>query len=228
MGRTILNKIAILTALVGDGNTLKEPLIKFSDVDYYAYTDQEDVPFWKKISPIDFSYDRTYSKRRSAKIPKILPWMIIPNYDYYIWTDSTHNLAVHPSIIIENFMQNCSMAVYRHPFRDCIYDEAAVIKQVLYDHNDLVDAQMNFYKSENYNIKNGLYELTAFIVKNDEKTRKLSLMWWEQICKYSSRDQLSFPYCVEKCGINLGIIPGCVTLSKGHNPYIIQTSSHRK
>ena len=221
-------KIAILTSLIGNGNIISAPSIKFSDIDYYAYTDQEVTNDWNKLTTIDFSSDKIYSKRRSAKIPKILPSVVVPGYDYYVWLDSTHQLAVHPSIIIETFMKNCSMGVFRHPFRNCVYDEAAVIKDVCYDHKDLVDSQMSFYADQKYKKDNGLYELTAFITKNCNETRRLGWMWWEQICKYSSRDQLSFPYCVEKCEITLGIIPGCVTLSKGHNPYIIQTSSHRK
>jgi hypothetical protein len=221
-------KIAVLTSLIGNGNFLSPPMIKFDDVDYYAYTDQQNIEGWNRIKPIDFSYDRTYSNRRSAKIPKILPSSVAPNYDYYVWTDSTHQIVVHPSIMIENFMQNCSMGVFKHPFRNCVYDEADIIKEISFDHKDLVDSQMNFYRGENYRKDNGLYELGAFITKNDEMSSRLGWMWWEQICKYSSRDQLSFPYCVEKCGISLGIIPGCVTMSKGHNQYIIQTSSHRK
>ncbi len=44
----------------------------------------------------------------------------------------------------------------------------------------------------------GLYELSTFIVKTSDVVKELQLMWWEQITKFSSRDQISFPFCLWK------------------------------
>jgi len=36
----------------------------------------------------------------------------------------------------------------------------------------------------------------------------MGLMWWEQICMFSSRDQISFPFVCHQLGITPSILPG--------------------
>jgi len=38
--------------------------------------------------------------------------------------------------------------------------------------------------------------MCTFIVKTTNAVKELQLMWWEQITKFSSRDQISFPFCL--------------------------------
>ena len=44
--------------------------------------------------------------------------------------------------------------------------------------------------------------------------------WWEIICKYSSRDQISFPYVLYKHSITPKIIPGALREWEGNNQVI--------
>ena len=61
---------------------------------------------------------------------------------------------------------------------------------------------------ENFPKKYGLYELPVIIRKNTEKIKKLNLRWWEQICRFSSRDQISMPYVLWKTNVDIKILPG--------------------
>jgi len=77
-----------------------------------------------------------------------------------------------------------------------------------------------------YPKNNGLYELPVRIQKNNGRTQQLALMWWEQICMFSSRDQISFPFVCSQLGIKPNIIPGRANTIRG-NKFIPQlVSSH--
>ena len=57
-------------------------------------------------------------------------------------------------------------------------------------------------------------------------------MWWEQICRFSSRDQISFPFCLWKTKNKISIMPGFAnginpaTNKVGYNDLIPQTRTH--
>lgn len=216
-------KIAVITASVG-ANQIIQPPILFKDVDFYAFVDEDKVKVedaWKRIKFLDFSSDPIYGNRRNAKIYKILPHLFVPGYDYYIWIDSTHYVAIDPHQIIDEFLSDCDIALFQHPERDCVYREAQLIKDVNFDHHELVDAQIKFYLSIGYPKNNGLYELPCRIQRNTLKIQESMLSWWEMICMYSSRDQLSLPYVLQKHKITPSIIPGFANRIAG-NQYFPQ------
>lgn len=226
-------KIAVLTSLIGSLEHLHDPKVKFKGVDYYAFVDKVnlDCTTWKQIEYHSFTLDEKYTNRRNAKIYKILPELFIPNYDYYIWHDVSHELIVDPVEILSNEKnKNAAYLVFRHTTRNCIYNEANIIKKLGYDNKKLVNEQVNYYKKNGYPSGNGLYELSAFI-KNSKKSMLTSLIWWENICKFSSRDQISFPYAVWKSKVDIVILEGFsnginANGEIGNNKYIPQVRKH--
>lgn len=224
-------KVAVVTASVG-ANELIEPIDFGSNIDYHAFVDSSKINSnnsWIKHKVLEFSSDPLYSNRRNAKIYKILPFLFLSNYDYYFWVDSTHILNKHPKYLIEKYLNQSDVAVFKHNRRNCVYDESDAIKKANFDHFNLIDDQIQFYKDMNYPKNNGLYELPCRIQRNTEKIQQMSLMWWEQICMFSSRDQLSFPFVCHRFNIIPEIMPG---FANGFNqneimPQIVY-SNHRR
>lgn len=225
-------KIAVVTTSAG-ANIPPEPVIKNNNIEYHAFVDDnlysDNIPGWLKHRVIDFTASFNFKSRRNAKIYKILPFLFLPNFDYYIYLDSGHILEKNPEDIIAQFLQNSDIAVFKHPERDCVYEEGEEVKKIEFDIPDLIDRQLSFYKKSNYPAHNGLYELPARIQRNTETIQKMSLMWWELICKYSSRDQISFPYACYTTGITPSILPGRANSFRGNDimPQII-ASGHRR
>jgi len=200
-------KIAVLTSSIGSTKLL-EP-IPFNGVDYHAFVDcTNDNTTWIKHPVIRFSVDSKFKNRRDAKVYKILPFAFLPDYDYYFWIDSTHILEANPYEVIEKYLKDSDIAVFKHPERDCVYAEGNKVKQLKYDYPYLLEDQLSFYKDVCYPEHNGLYELTARVQRNTKLTQQLGWMWWEQICMFSSRDQISFPFVCHQLGIKPTIIPG--------------------
>jgi len=222
-------KIAVVTSSIGT-NRLLDP-ISFDGVDYHAFVDDNaSNNKWITHPTISFSSDPTYSNRRNAKIYKILPFAFIPEYDYYFWIDSTHILETNPLEVIEKYLSNTDVAVFKHSQRDCVYLEGKSVNQVGFDHSNLVDEQLDFYRDMDYPENNGLYELPARVQRNTELTQRMGWMWWEQICMFSSRDQISFPFVCHQLGIKPSILPGRANTIRGNSimPQIVYSNHSRR
>jgi len=204
-----MNKIAVITSKTGnrENGTIKEQIFKYDNVDYFAFTDcGNESSTWNIKKPINFSSDSSFRDRRNAKIYKVLPFLLIPDYEYYIWVDSTHDILMDPHELIKRMKKD--ILVFNHGERNCIYQESMAIKHLRYDYQELVDRQMFDYSMNGYPENNGLYELPTFVIRNTETVREIFLCWWEHICKYSSRDQLSFPYILWLKKYQTQILPG--------------------
>ena len=211
-------KIAILTALCGNREALVNPPIIHDGVDYHAFVDNEWplATIWKQHKIIDFSKDEKYKSRRNAKPYKIMPNLFLPGYDYYFWVDVSHTVHANPFNVCETYLKDSDIALFRHTQRNCLYDEAAVLKEIGYDYSELIDSQISYYKNKNYPNNNGLYELPVSIRKNTDRISQVNMRWWELICKYSSRDQISLPYVLWEFGITPTILPGFANGNGGY------------
>ena len=203
-----MNKIVVITALSGNKERLKDPQIVFPGVDYVAFVDsKQDVSVWEQRPLLDFTLDDKYKYRRNAKIYKVLPHLFFPNHQVHIWHDVSHGLVKNPNEVI-SMMGDSDIGLFKHNQRSCLYQEANILKELNYDHIDLIDNQIAYYRGLGYPENNGLYELPVSVRKNTEKIQRLNLLWWEIICKYSSRDQLSMPFCLWKLGIKPFVFDG--------------------
>lgn len=123
------------------------------------------------------------SDRMNAKAPKVLSHLYLPNHDYSIWIDANIELLVNPKELIE-LMGIYECMVFSHPERTTINEEIEATK-----HLDSLENRMYH--------KNKLGKLAAcgiIVRKNTELVNTLNEKWWSEICRGSSRDQLSFPY----------------------------------
>jgi len=213
-------KTAIYTAICGNRATLIDPPIIHPDVDYIAYVDKPNLncKVWEQREAISFSLDKKYGPRRNAKIYKILPNLYLNEYDLTMWVDGNLFCKMHPIDIYNQFLlpNQSNIGVLRHAKRTCAYDEAKRVRRRR-DYPPLIDAQMDYYKKENFPAKHGLYHLAAIIRKKSRETDLINLRWWEQICKFSSRDQLSFSMVLWSLGIKPTILPGLIRYPDANN-----------
>jgi hypothetical protein len=225
-------KIAVITTSVGSNKPVA-PIIQKNNIDYHAFLSedlfQSNIEGWNKHKCSDFTIYKDFKDRRNAKVCKILPFCFLPQYDYFVYIDSGHVLIKDPEEIIQNYLKDTDIAVFKHPERNCVYKEGEEIKKIEYDLKELVDQQLNFYKEVNYPEGNGLYELPARIQRNTKDMQTMSLTWWELICKFSSRDQLSFPYACYKHNIKPSILPGKSNSYRGNDMMMqVITPFHRR
>ena len=170
-----MSNITIYTANIGDYDNIRNDILCFQQ------------------------YNRFIHPRLNAKIYKILFYQFVIT-EWSIWIDSNLFLKVSPSYLID-LADNHEICLFKHPERDCIYDEAEVCKQRNLDYPDIIDNQINKYRNINYPEHNGLAYCNLIIRKNTKNIRKLCDSWWSEICCGSWRDQISFPVISQNADI---------------------------
>lgn len=144
-----------------------------------------------------------------AKIYKILGHKYFKDAKYLIWTDANIFPQLSPQELIDKYLGDADIAIFKHPWRDCLYEEINIVRetkrlQIKPLLNGLARQQRD-YESDKYPLHNGLWECNFFIRKNDKKVNALFEKWWEHITKYQQRDQVSFPYVLWKYGKDIKI-----------------------
>jgi hypothetical protein len=124
---------------------------------------------------------------------------------------------MNPEELINTHVKGNDMAVWKHAIRNCVYDEIDLLGRINFDTNDSLANTLDYFNRTNWPKNAGLYELTSLAYSNTPKVQAALLTWWEFICKYSSRDQLSFPLISKKHRLKLGIMPGSAQPYGGSN-----------
>jgi hypothetical protein len=225
----------ILTSITGGKDELLSPAVKFDDCDYLAFVDERfNVPVWEQREAVSFSSIDKFTARRNAKVYKILASNLFPQYEYIIWQDGNHHIAKHPRDIVAEY-GDFDLLCFKHPDRNCCYEEILAVARWRLDEPENLVSQAKFYMGQNFPKESGLFELSTFIRKASPVLREFELSWWEQICKFCSRDQISFPYILwmYRERMTVRIFKGYANLisMKGltdGNEYFVDTGRHKK
>ena len=147
-------------------------------------------------------YQKFLAPVMNAKIYKILPWLWL-DCDISIWVDGNIFPLVDKERLIDDFLGDADMALFKHPERDCVYDEAPACKG-LYENQDYhqrIDEQVGAYKLLKHK-GIGMAECNFIIRRHNNKVKKFCCEWWAHICRFSERDQLSYPVIPKDLKIN--------------------------
>jgi hypothetical protein len=162
-------------------------------VDYVCFTDDPHLKseIWRFV----LINNPTIDPARLSKRYKHLPHLFLPEYERSLYIDNTIKLKVTPSSIFERFKDD-QMVSFRHPKRDCIYIEADVVKRARYDDPEIINRQMELYRSVRYPANNGL-NANGFLLRCHSSTdmRDTCFEWHSQLLRFSKRDQLSWNFC---------------------------------
>lgn len=200
------NKICVYTCLTGNYDNLQEVELIEKEVDYLCFTNNKNLKSntWKIIYIEDDVLD---NQRLSRKIKMLGDSYISENYDISVWMDASVVFKRKVTDFVKKYLKDNSFAAFKHSVRDCIYEEAVMCCKKRKDSKEKILETIQFLEKEKYPKKNGLYEMTVFIKRhNDKKVIETMQLWFDMICKYSRRDQLSFMYCVWKTGLKIDTI----------------------
>lgn len=196
------NKIVIFTVLFGDYDNLKDPIYISDKCDYYVLTNQEITSkVWKKKNISKFKQiTEKMSNLEMARFYKTHPHLLFDEYDYSIFVDANIQIVADLIPMISTMGSNF-ISIHKQPGRDCIYDESAAIVSLKKANKKEVKYQMNSYKKSGFPKHFGLFQ-TNIIVRNHNNTKCIKLMeyWWDEMTKFTKRDQLSFTYSLWMLG----------------------------
>ena len=203
--------ITVITAITNKKDAL-EPQPYYPGVKYLAFLDEE---LKDECWDVKKACDKFVKPVMNAKIHKILAHKYCDT-PYILWMDGNCTLKQDPHELVK-LMGDKDMLVFKHPGRDCIYEEMDVCASLNKINLKEASQQIKEYAKQEWPPHNGLFELTCFIRKNTPELNTLCEKWWAEICRFTSRDQLSFPIIFQ--GHKFSFIPGNIAKIEGNKDF---------
>jgi len=230
-------RILVYTAIFGDIDRLWSvyPLAR-GEARHVLFTDRErrEVGLWTDGRPAQIQkhtdgmsappvweaqiVDPLWDSRRTARHFKACPHRYV-DADVYVWVDGNVRLLAPPEVIVEQYLDGEELAIFKHPDRKCLYDEAHFCAQHGKDTVKTLQRQMTHYEHEGMPHDWGLPETRCVIRRNTPAMRDLGEAWWAEMERHSVRDQVSLPYVCWKAGVRWRVIPGRCWVRNGHEHF---------
>ena len=207
----------VYTAIFGGHDTLKEPVPQDESCEFICFTDTRmpsRVGAWRVIY---VERDPKLHPRIQAKWFKLLSHKVFPRgrlawryapfsrrrrANLSIWVDGS--IQIKGSGFVRDMQAGLgghNWAMFTHPTRDCIYDEATRSLSMPKYRDLPISQQVESYRSV-VPPHGGLYAC-GVIVRHEPATeliKKVNLLWWKEILKWTYQDQLSLPHVLRKVG----------------------------
>ncbi|XP_019087169.1 PREDICTED: uncharacterized protein LOC104725215 [Camelina sativa] len=229
-------EVVVSTCAFGGGDNLYEPIgmskVSSQKVCYVAFWDEvtlatqegeghkidenEHIGKWRIVIVMDLPFT---DQRLNGKIPKMLAHRLFPDAKYSIWVDSKSQFRRDPLGVLDALLwrTNSVLAISEHGARSSVYDEAKAVVKKHKATPEEVEVQINQYRSDNlpedkrFNGKKALSEASVIVREHTPLTNLFMCLWFNEVVRFTSRDQLSFPYvlCRLKVLKNINMFPVC-------------------
>ena len=193
----------VYTVNLGNYDTIKK-IPKQKGFDYFLFTDENKVDFndtnWTIISIPKIVENLNISIIKKQRFIKTHPHLFFSNYDISIYIDGIYTIKGDLNEFLLRILTN-SLSIYalEHPWRNSIRQEFLAVKKFKKENKSNIFKLRNRYNKSNFPDKNGLIESCIIIRKhNDINCINIMDEWFDNIEKYSHRDQLSFNYIIWK------------------------------
>ncbi|CAN6561791.1 unnamed protein product [Malus baccata var. baccata] len=229
-------KVVVSTCAFGGGDDLYQPIgmseASLRKVCYVAFWDditlstQEAaehridgdgfVGKWRVVVVKDLPFS---DQRLNGKIPKMLPHRLFPHAKYSIWVDSKSQFRRDPLGVLEALLwrSNSVLAISEHGARSSVYDEAKAVVKKNKAKPEEVEVQLTQYRHDGlpedkrFNGKKALSEASVIVREHTPLTNMFMCLWFNEVVRFTSRDQLSFPYVLWRLKVlkNINVFPVC-------------------
>lgn len=192
--------ITVYTVILNDHDNLRPPHAIEPGVDYVCFSDEyHECPPWR-IVPAPRAYG---NPSRDSRIPKILSHLFF-NSEFTIYHDATLQMCKPPSALISDDLRDADLALYRHPCRKTVYEEADICRSEQIGYDDRMTEQIARYAAHAFQM--GLYAGGVLIRRNTEAVQQFNLNWWDEFRRGSSRDQIALPFAICTSRVRISVI----------------------
>jgi len=196
--------IVVFTENIGEYDNLL-PILKYENTTCVAFLDKDvEIEGWNVININDYPHiSGLKDVKLICKYVRTHPNELLPEHDYSLHIDANMVLTEDPNKIVDEIVERgTEIMVFRHHRRNSIYEEGEQCIESKLDSETRIFDQLEKYR--NLGIGIGLYECGLMLRKNTKSVKKFDDIWWEEIHRYSKRDQISFPYATHLAGVSVG------------------------
>jgi hypothetical protein len=206
-----MSDISVLTSITAGKDHLRDDQFT-GDALFIAYVSTDHrSKVWEQRP----AYNGFRSARRNSRVPKILSHQFCDS-EYSIWLDGNIALRVDPVRLVETWLGDYDFAVFKHPERNCIYEEAINCIGYGGDDFEVIDRQVRKYANDGYAKDLGLAEANVIIRRHSNHVIEFNNAWWAEYCVHCVRDQISFMYAARKTGLRINWITPSVFTGNTH------------
>jgi hypothetical protein len=185
--------LCLYTALFGDRDaTVDERWGQFG-IPVVCFTDRPEI----HVPGVEFvRVPRQYSDpTRCARYYKICAHHVLPQFEVSMWFDADMVPGGEsPVEAVHRYLAKDDVAIFQHPERSCLYEEARVCVELERDDPGVIAAQIVRYRREGIPVNQGLYASGVLLRRHGaRRVRAFSKLWWKEVSKGSRRDQISLP-----------------------------------
>lgn len=236
----VMQKLIVYSCVVGGYDNFQETLLhgrvlEEPGIRYVLYTDSltSNGPKLVQKSGSNIEWElrplawKTDCPVRTARYHKCLPHRVLDPHEKSLWVDGSlifKEIRPLSDLVNPALAGDFSLATFKHPDRSCVYQEEKACLRWKKDDPNIMRRQMLFYQQEGYPASNGLVETACCARINNDLCNNFNAAWWDQIRRYSRRDQLSFNYVCWKLGMNYSYIPG----ERFKSPYFYHVNHKRR
>ena len=218
-----MKKFVLYTARFGKPGRFNIPGISIPGVDRFCFTDlkvrkgcHQMFPLRKEQSfkndfynvvkmNLDHISNMPIRKQRFVKI--CIPDEIFDNYEYSAYIDVKRPCAIDFEWILSYMKKNSDFLTRVHPERVCAYKEGEwLINRGKYD-SENIEKQLRFYRRQYFPVHYGLFHTSILFRRHTKRLKEFCNFWWQQLERYSYRDQVSLPYVAWKHVREISVFP---------------------
>jgi hypothetical protein len=226
-------ELVVASAIFGNYDMIQHPtnISQFSKANacFYMFVDEETevyvknssslysnnkIGLWRLVVVHNLPYQ---DPRRIGKVPKLLLHRLFPNVRFSVWIDAKLQLVADPYLLLERFLwrKNATFAISRHYKRFDVFEEAEANKAAGKYDNASIDHQIEFYRNEGLThyspaklpITSDVPEGCVIIREHIPITNLFTCLWFNEVDRFTSRDQISFSTVRDKIRAKVGWMP---------------------
>lgn len=132
---------------------------------------------------------------RANRYAKMHPHLLFPGHELSIYVDGNIEFGAGVRALAEQALREHDIAVYSHPFRDCLYAESMECAAIGHDWMWKFGRQMRRYLAAGLPIQHGLFECNILFRRHHVPAVVAQMeAWWDEYLRGAKRDQLGFAF----------------------------------
>lgn len=143
---------------------------------------------------------------RAAKAPKLEPWKYT-DAPASIWVDASYRIT-SPTFALAVLELADPIAQFVHPWRDCLYAEAAEVARLGMDPDGVAAWQAAQYRKAKHPEHWGLWASGVIVRQHTPAVKRMGALWAKEVEAGSSRDQVAQPFVLRKSRLRPTALPG--------------------
>lgn len=190
-------------------------ILSDEELNFFMFTDQPE----KVSKPWIAIYvdPSTFGPQRTNRYFKCLAHILFPKTQRCIYIDASFSTLKPLSLLLQIYDKS-RFALFRHPERDDVTEEAEACKRQGKDDSEVLDAQLERYRAVGLPSPSSCYNGGVLIRDlSDSTVISINEAWCDEIAVGSVRDQISLPFVLWRFGLEPDIIEGNIN----YNQYLV-------